>query len=177
MTDITLNSSQINALIAGLEGAERAFIPIVTKAMTISLTAIYEQISPYPPQPNRMRSGKLNTYVRGQGFYPRSAFIPDASEPGGFRTKKTKKAQIRLVSQQMDKKWRMNVINTGEEVTGILRNEATYSGYVSGGKDEQMPFHAETGWPNKDDSIEAAMPIIEESVDSAVNAFISGLGG
>jgi hypothetical protein len=175
MADITLNG--FDELISSLEGAERAFIPVASKATTISLTAIYEQISPYPPQPDRMRSGHLNRYVRGQGVYPASAFIQDSSQPGGYATKRTKKAQIKLTSQQMDKKWRMNVINTGENLTGLLVNEASYSGYVSGSKEgDQVPFHAETGWPNKEDSIAAAMPIIEESINSAVDAFIAQLG-
>jgi hypothetical protein len=148
--------------------------------MAESLQALYEEQSPYPPQPDRMRSGHLNTYVRGQGNYPASAFVADKSEPGGFRTKRVSKGQIKLTSQQMDKKYKQKVTTSSSEVIGELRNDATYSGYVIGHKTEdphQVSFHATTGWPNADDSVATAIPAINASVEKAINDFLKQLKG
>lgn len=174
--DIILNG--FDELIKALDGAEEAFMPIASSTMTLCLAAIYEQIAPYPPQPDRMRSGHLNRYVRGQGLYPRSAFVEDSSEPGGYATKKTKKTAIKLTSEQMDKSWRLLVTNDGSEIVGRLHNTASYSGWVSGPKEgdpHQVGFHGETGWPNADDSVEAAMPMIETAMNKAIDQFIERL--
>lgn len=174
--EITLTG--FDELIKALEGAEEAFMPIASQTMAIALTAVYEQIAPYPPQPDRKRSGHLNRYVRGQGLYPRSAFVADSSEPGGYRTKKVKKTAIKLTSEQMDKSWRLLVTNDGSEIVGRLFNMASYSGWVSGPKEgdpHQVPWHTETGWPNADDSVEAAMPMIEEAMNTAIDQFIERL--
>lgn len=178
MADIRLEG--FDALIKGLGKAEELFLPLASRAMVQSLTAIYEEISPYPPQPDRMRSGHLNTYVRGEGRYPASAFKPDAAQPGGFKTKRVKSTQIKRTSQQMDRRWRMKVVTTARKITGILWNTASYSGYVSGPKNgdpHQVSFHTKTGWPNKDDAIAAATPLIMQSLNTAVDQFIGKLKG
>ena len=164
-------------LAKALGNAKSLFKPFASRAMSESLEAISAVIEPYPPQPDRMRSGHLNTYVRGQGRYPKSAFIPDSKEPGGFRIKKGAKA-IKLTSQQMDKKYRTTVKVTSHRVVGELVNDASYSGWVVGpkeGKPHQVDFHAETGWVNADDAVEKAMPDMESALDDAINDFIEFL--
>lgn len=160
-----------------LDSAQVLFRAYASKGIAKSVTAISRVIEPYPPQPNRMRSGRLNTYVRGQGRYPKSAFIPDVREPGGFAIKKGARA-IKLTSQQMDKKYREKVTVTHESVVGLLTNEATYSGWVVGPKEgdpHQVSFHAETGWVNADDAVEQAKPEILKYVSEAVEKFIAVL--
>src|SRR5512133_2714890 len=107
------------------ENAEVLFQPLASVAIATSIMAIHQEIAPYPPQPDRMRSGHLNTYVRGQGKYPASAFVADKQEPGGFRTKKISKASIKLTSQQMDKKFKTKVGLSDKAVVGELKNEAS----------------------------------------------------
>ena len=159
--------------------ANDLFKPLASKAMAISIMAIESEIAPYPPQPDRMRSGHLNTYVRGQGRYPKSAFIPDIDEPGGFRIKKGARA-IKLTSQQMDKKFRSRVKLQSDKVEGELMNDATYSGWVIGppeGDPHQVAFHAQTGWVDAEEAIEKARPVIVDSMNTAVYDFILKLAG
>ena len=159
--------------------ADDLFKPLASKAMAISIAAIEKEIAPYPPQPDRMRSGKLNTYVRGQGRYPKNAFIPDTEEPGGFRIKKGAKA-VKLTSQQMDKKFRSKVKLKSDMVQGELVNEADYSGWVIGppeGDPHQVAFHAQTGWVDAEEAIERARPVIEDCMNTAVYDFILKLAG
>ena len=183
MTDeVRIEYIGFDKLARALDKADELFLPLASKAIAISLTAIREPLEPYPPQPDRMRSGHLNTYVRGQGNYPKSAFIPDSSEPGGFRTKRVKKSSIKLTSQQMDKSFTQKVKVTKNAIVGELGNDATYSGYVIGPEDEdgdphQVAFHAQTGWTSTDDAIEAATPTIMDSMNLAINEFVSKLAG
>lgn len=179
MADVELKGG-FDELIRALDKADSLFLPLASEAMAISLTAIEEEIAPYPPQPPRNRSKHFNTYVRGQGFYPRSSFVADKTEPGGYRIKKTPRGKIRLVSQQMDKKFKSNVKFTGNAITGELKNEAGYSGYVIGSKTEdpkQTDFHAATGWQNKEDAIAAATPKIIQSLNTAIDKFLARLAG
>jgi len=160
-----------------LNSASALFKVYAAKGIGRSLAAISSIIEPYPPQPNRMRSGRLNTYVRGQGRYPKSAFMPDVREPGGFAIKKGARA-IKLTSQQMDKKYRQQVTVEEESVVGRLTNEATYSGWVVGPKEgdpHQVSFHAETGWVNADDAVDQAKPRIMSYISEAVDNFIATL--
>ena len=172
---VTFTGSE--ALTKALGNAEALFKPFASRAISESLVAISAEIEPYPPQPDRMRSGHLNTYVRGQGSYPKSAFIPDSKELGGFRLKKGSHA-IKLTSQQMDKKYKQEVTVNKKSVIGILSNDASYSGWVVGpkkGTPHQVAFHAETGWVNSDDAVEQAMPQIESAMSDAVDDFIEML--
>ena len=163
---------------SALDRASDLYIPFASKAVAISLTAIYSKVSPYPPQPARNRAKSFNTYVRGQGTYPKSAFVPDVSEIGGFRTIKTRHAQIRMTSQQMDKRFKQSVHVSSDAVVGELKNTATYSGHVIGrksGDPKQASFHALTGWANTEDSLEAAMPAIDAAFNDSVDSFLEAL--
>lgn len=172
--------STADALGRALTNAVEQFKHLASKTMALSLKAVEEEVSPYPPQPNRMRSGHMNTYVRGQGSYPKSAFVPDASAPGGFATKRVKTGVVRFTSQQMDKRYHMSVTDAGQSIEGRLWNSATYSGYVIGSKTDdprQQSFHAETGWPNKEDSFEAAKPKINSFVEAVIDEFMLAVKG
>lgn len=163
-----------------LDSADALFAPLASKAIATSLVAIEEEIAPYPPQPSRTRAKTFNTYVRGQGQYPKSAFVPDTNEPGGFRTKKVSRGKIRMTSQNMAGKWKQSVKTSQNAVLGTLWNEATYSGYVSGHKDDkpkQVAFHAQTGWVSTDDAIEQAMPGIEKTMNSVISDFLDKITG
>lgn len=172
--------SNANKLPELLNGLDKFFVPFASKAVATSLEYLKALISPYPPQPARDRSGSFNTYVRGVGFLPRSAFSADASEPGGYKVKRKKTTVIRATSEQMDKRYRTLVGVSPRGVTGILRNEASYSGWVIGSKNQtetphQVPYHTETGWPNKDDTFEQAKPFIDNQCEQAINDMLASL--
>ena len=167
-------------LARALDRASELFVPFASKAIATSLTAIQGKVSPYPPQPDRNRAKSFNTYVRGTGTYPRSAFSADTTQPGGFKVKSVKHGQIRMNSQQMDKRFKQNVTVSQNAVVGELKNTASYSGHVIGPKEgdpHQASFHATTGWANADDSLEAAMPDIDAAFDSAMDDFLTRLSG
>jgi hypothetical protein len=167
-------------LAKGLARADELFAPFASKAIAISLTAIEAQDAPYPPQPDRNRAKTFNTYVRGQGNYPKSAFVADTKEPGGFAIKAKMAGKVRMTSQDMKSKFKTAVKTSGGTVQGELTNSATYSGYVLGSKEQdpkQASFHAETGWVSKEDAIEAAIPEIESAYEQAVKDFLTALVG
>ena len=170
-------SSTIDRLESMLANASEKFAPFASKAVLACEEAVKEIIQVYPPQPDRMRSGRLNTYVRSQGWYPKSAFIADTKAPGGFRTKRVPRGKIRMTSQQMDKRWveQVEAADAGG-VNGTLENTATYSGLVVGWKDgdpQQKSYHAVTGWVAADDAIDAAGPEIDAIMDETDEAWLS----
>lgn len=176
--DANVKLQGFDELARALEQAKELFMPLASKAIALSLKAIEEEIAPYPPQPDRMRSGHLNTYVRGIGFYPKSAFVADTNEPGGFSIKRVKSTQIRYTSEQMDKRFKSKVKVTDKAITGELRNTASYSGYVIGwkmGDPHQKEHHSQTGWVSADDAIEKARPKIEQSINTAIDEFLRKL--
>lgn len=159
-----------------LANADKLFVPFASKAILECLEAVKEIIQVYPPQPSRTRAKTFNTYVRGQGQYPKSAFVPDKESPGGFKTKKVKKSAIRFSSQQLDKRWKMQVTSSATGADGVLSNDATYSGYVNGFEDggiQQVGFHKATGWVSSNEAIDAAMPEIEAIVGQSVERFLA----
>lgn len=167
-----------DSLAKGLENADELFVPFASEAIAKCLDLINSINGPYPPQPDRMRSGHLNTYVRGQGFYPASSFVAEASQPGGFAIKKTPKAQIRMTSQQMSTRFKKSVKTSKTAVIGELRNTASYSGFVIGSKQEeprQQSYHAETGWVSKEDALDQAKPEMEKAYTDAVGSFMKSL--
>lgn len=159
-----------------LRDAERAFIPFASRAIGRILVALEALVEPYPPQPDRDRASTFNTYVRGIGQFPRSAFKRDIKAPGGFKvSRKVKTGTIKLTSQQMDRKFHTEVRTTEKEVIGRHWNEATYSGYVLG--PAQVPWHRATGWANRDEVLDLLQPQIDEEKEAAVEEFMSGLRG
>lgn len=164
-------------LAKALGEAEQRFKPFGTRAMVRCLLAVQRVMgAPYPPQPDRMRSGRLNRYVRGIGTYPKEAFTPDVKQPGGFAVKRMK--GINKTSQQMDKRWKIEGVKATESgIEGHLKNIASYSGWVIGPKEDQMPYHALTGWPNQDDGMVQAQPAIDAEIEAAVDEYIKSIVG
>lgn len=179
---MSVEMSNTASLEDALNKLDQLFVPFASKAISESLGALESTISPYPPQPARNRSKRFNTYVRGVGFYPRSAFTADSKEPGGFKVKRKKGMTIRMTSQQMDKRYKQVVKVNPDGVEGHLLNTATYSGFVIGHKDEQAPYHQapyhkETGWPNQDDVLTQVTPFIDGKRDEAIDSLIKAIKG
>lgn len=166
--------------------------PLVKNAVRLALEAVREQMAPYPPQPDRDRArpengpSPYNTYVRGIGNFPRSAFTRNrqglwvrkkkgAYEPG------PKGGTVRRTSEELSKRWMMWVTDDGDAISGTLVNTASYSGLVMGhhpgasaGDDipDQAPYHAATGWVSVDDAIPAAQQTIDALMDEVANKIV-----
>jgi len=183
---------------AALQQVNAIAIPLGTTVVALALTAIKQQLAPYPGQPDRDRAnpgGKhpspYNTYVRGVGRFPRSAFkkIKKGQKAGQWRhlsQGKVEKAggKVSMTSEQLDQSWKTNVHTGPDAVFGELRNTASYSGYVLGhkggapGGDDippQVGFHAQTGWANIDDALVAAQPTIDAAFNQAIDQIMTYL--
>jgi hypothetical protein len=185
-----IEAQGFDQLAAALAQATEIATPLAARAVGESLQAIQLVMAPYPNQPDRDRARKAgdpspyNTYVRGTGQFPRSAFrkvkgvwqrkLKGAYKPG------PKGGTVRRTSQNMDKQWRITVTTGGDGVTGELRNGATYSGYVMGwqsGDPQQVAYHAATGWVNADDGIAQAQPQIDAAFDAAIDQIFTQIQG
>lgn len=187
-----------NELEQALLQASEIALPLGERAVAAGLTAIRQALAPYAPQPDRDRArppggpSPYNTYVRGIGNFPRSAF---AQIDGRWERKKQgaykpgpKGGTVQRTSQQMNKKWRMTLYQSAllGAAVGELENQATYSGAVLGHKPGgdlsdgialQEPYHALSGWNNVDDAKETAMPIFHAACDQAIQAIVDHLKG
>ncbi len=173
MVDIDLDR-----LAALLANADRLFLPFAGRAALDIADGILGRISVYPPQPARDRAKTFNTYVRGKGRYPRSAFVQDKREPGGYASRRVDKSQIKMTSQRMDASFGETVIQGSNSVTVRLENRASYSGYVIGfeqGNPHQQPFHKETGWVSTDEAVAVAMSEVSGIMEGALQDFFGSL--
>ena len=173
-TEVTLEG--FDELAKALENAQALFMPLASRAVALSLEAIQEAIEVVPPQPDRERSKTFNTWVREVGQLPRSAFVSS----GGKGKIKTKNVKILRASERMPFRFTMKVQASGNQILGTLTNEASYSGWVLGpeeaGQDpHQVAWHAETGWVSTDQAILQAAPVIENSINDAIDEFLADL--
>lgn len=179
MTDADLDTGEFDKF----TGATRKMIAVAVapavRAIGLSLAEIQRRLAPYPPQPSRTRAKTFNTYVRGIGRFPRSAFTERPG--GGFKISRRKaRGRIRYTSQQMNRRFEIEVKAVGQGVEGELRDNATYSGWVLGTTDQsadphQVLYHAETGWTSKDDAIEQAMPTINQLLSDLGDQIVGSL--
>lgn len=173
MTDIDLD--RLKTLLAN---ADKLFLPFASRAALDIADGIKSIISPYPPQPDRDRAKTFNTYVRGKGRYPKSAFVKNPKEPGGYATKAVNKGQVRMTSQRMDASFEETVNQGSDSVTVKLSNRASYSGYVIGfenGTPHQQPFHKETGWVSTEEAVAGAMGEVGVIMEGALQDFFGSL--
>ena len=169
--------------------------PYAEAAIGQVLSIIHQRMNNYPPQPDRDRANPgdkpspYNTYVRGIGHFPRSSF----KQVNGVWERKKRKAyrpgprggKVHRTSENLQNKWRIKVTRRGLAVEGELRNEASYSGSVLGhrqgyaGVDDgiptQAPYHADTGWPNVDDTLAQAENDINQAMTRALDQVMQTL--
>jgi hypothetical protein len=172
-------------LARALEDSQSIFVPLASPIVFDSLDLIQSIIEVYPPQPSRTRAKSFNTYVRGTGSYPKSAFV-SADEPGGYSVKGKialqKAGKVRFTSQNLKGDFEKNVTVRGSDVIGSLANTATYSGWVIGSRNSaetphQVSWHMQTGWVSKESAIEQAMPTINQNVKDLVTKYMKALKG
>lgn len=141
-------------------------LPILENAMEESLLYLEGIVTEYPPQPSRTRAKTFNTYVRGHGRYPRSAFTS-----AGMLSKRAAKrpgprgGQIKYISERLGTKWTHQVTRTEDAIEGVIGNTTSYAPYVEG--EQQTDYHAETGWPRLDQVIEREEAVIYGNFERA----------
>ena len=149
-----IETRDFDALIRALRETPEIAYPIMGRAMDQSLIVLTGMLRPYPAEPDRMRSGRLNTYVRGQGFFPRAAFAEgQRARRGAYDV-----GQVRRVSERLGTKWTYQTRPIPDGIEGELGNTASYAQIVQG--DLQPPYHAQTGWLRLGDGMEDAEPDI-----------------
>jgi hypothetical protein len=160
-------------LIAALERSPEIARPIAERAMDDSLRAIVGVLRPYPPQPDRMRSGRLNTYERGTGFFPTAAFEEGERKRRGAYEEGPRGGRVRRVSELLGNRWAYEVQPVDGGVVGILGNLASYSEAVQGV--QRAHYHEMTGWVNVDEALTETEPLILSRFEQAADELIEEL--
>ena len=120
------------------------------EAMKDAIDIVRGEEMSFPPQPDRMRSGHLNTWVREVGRLPVLSFLKAVSTKQGTFTiarKKIRPGKTLQASEKMLEKWKQApvvIAVNGDYLVGVCANKASYSGYVQGTM--QPDFHKQTGW-------------------------------
>lgn len=158
-------------LIRALEEMPRQTRPLAKKAMDKSLKAVRRIVSHYPAQPSRTRAKTFNTYMRGIGRFPRGAFV------GGKRRKRGAYdyGKVYETSEQLGKRWKTKTQSSGATVEGTISNAVSYADFVQG--EQQVDFHAETGWVTLDDAVEQARPKIDGFFDNVLDRVAESFNG
>ena len=148
--------------------AQEKFHGVMERGLLVVLGIVRE----YPPVPDRMRSGSLNTYMRGQGSYPPEAFIGPGGEVlndprPGFKHDGS--------SERLGTRWSFDIIEGGEgALLGVAGNSASYADEVQGF--HQKPYHRRTGWVTLSEALERAEPGIMEDFGKAADELVQELG-
>ncbi len=125
----------------------------------------------YPKQPNRMRSGRLNTYVRGVGHYPAEFFNGPKLNAG--KAIREGKGKVERTSQKLGAKWSRQTTAQAGGVIATLSNPVTYADEVQG--DRQATYHKRTGWLTIGEEFDKTLPAVNAIVDEAIERIIARL--
>jgi hypothetical protein len=132
---------QVAAAFAAAPGLARA---LFDRAARQGLQSLEGVLKPYPPQPPRDRAKTFNTYVRGIGRFPKSAFVGAQRKGRGAYKPGPRGGQVRRTSEQLGKRWQSRVYPQAVGITAMLSNPVSYAQYVQGEK--QPYYHLQTGW-------------------------------
>lgn len=124
-----------------LRAAPEIALPVMRRRMDICLLLIESRVRDVPSQPDRERSGTFNRWVRGVGVMPMAAF----NRPG-------RGGKTHAVSEDLSQRWAHRVEADPDGVTGTVGNTASYALDVQG--NDQLSYHAQTGWPTLSGAID-----------------------
>jgi hypothetical protein len=199
--DKTVEVKGFDELLEWLKKAPKAVMPFISKAMRLSVRAVEENISEYPPstaanQPGRVdKNGKaMGYYERGRGYwYP----VMKASTLGdklgvAFGSETAKRAATRNkvksiptvagyklskggTSEMLGRSWTTHVIEADGAVLGEIGNRVSYAGYVQGPASQQASLMAGIGWTNADEALAKSEDTIDEAFGMALQDFLATL--
>ncbi len=140
----------------------------LTSAMSDGLNMVREELATFPPQPDRMRSGHLNTWLREVGRMPAAMFVTQAS---GLRAHPRRAVGMspNPPSERLLAHWEEanpTFSGGGSEFIGRIVNPVSYAAYVEG--DQQVQFHAQTGWRKASQVLQELAPRILERIAEAI---------
>ena len=201
MADNQLEIKGYDQLLHWLQAAPEKVMPFILKAMRISVRAVEENISEYPPataanQPGRVDDeGKpMGYYERGRGYwYPVMAAKTLGAKLGvayGAETalKASKRNKVKTVptvagyklqkggtSEMLGRSWTTNVIEGEGAVVGEIGNRASYAGVVQGAKVDQAEYMHNIGWTNADEALAKSQEAIDDAFRTALADFLATL--
>lgn len=164
----------LTELIQAMADSPEIARPLMEQAMTKSLLGLRDVLRDYPPQPPRDRAKTFNTYVRGRGRYPRSAF-PGGQLNSRAGTTALHAGQVRLTSERLGSKWTHATEWGSDYLEGVLGNTASYALEVQGSAEDQNYWHGVTGWPTIDGTLNDQEEQIYQNYDEALTELIAQL--
>lgn len=157
-----------------LEKAAGKIVAGARQALYKNALVAQRSLATYPPQPSRTRAQTFNTYVRGVGSFPKSAFntATGKTRPGA---RKGRYGAVRYTSQRLGTQWYVAHGIDRNEASVVIGNRATYAPFVQardgvGGnaKLHQQLYHRATGWLTLEDALERQMPQIKADIRAAI---------
>lgn len=108
-----------------LETRTTSIPSVMENEMNTLMTDIVNELGAYPPT-SKANNPPPPYYERGVGYYGRFG-------------------KLTKLSQQLGTRWETELRKDPKGITGVIKNTATYSGYVHD-QNLQPPFHASRGW-------------------------------
>lgn len=183
-------------LIEALEKTPEVIIPLLEKAMNLSMRAIQARVAEYPPSTEANQPGRISVkthepmgyYERGRGWwYPIMRPWTDAGqkvgkaygmiETSGKIRKATQVQGYKLAgggkSEMLGKSWTVAVGAGKDGVVGEIGNNTSYAPWVQG--DKQWNVHAKRGWKTLDTAMEESMDDINGFFGDALDEWMKSI--
>lgn len=177
----------------------KGFYPFLVDAMRNIMAAYKTQAEIYAPESEANKPGRVTKdgkpmgyYERGRGWwypllthntmtqgeFPEMGIHSKAPKTMGTTTIAMKDIPVvkgyRLIpsSEKMHDQWSVDVIQTADEVVGVMINTASYSGYVQG-VEHQTVLHKSREWRNVEGSYETTevQQAIAEETNKALHDY------
>ena len=203
MTNIPINSPQLQRLLDDLQYAPKRIMPYAEKAMTLGAMAVKSEIAQYPPESEANHPGRYSVkthepmgyYERGRGYwYPvkwkntvlmagrlAGAFAGSSKAKFGksFGVVKANKRfgvagyKLQPVSENLGKNWVTRVVRGDAKIVGIIGNNTSYTDPVQG--EGQSRLMQARGWINIKQATARAMPIVIRAFEQQAEQYIKDL--
>ncbi len=196
MTEKALVIEGFDELLKALKESPKKVMPYLKQAMTLSVRAVQERVSEYPPSSEANRPGRVDKngrpmgyYERGRGWwYPvmaRKTLGGNLGVSVGAQTAKQAARRFKAksvptvagyklaaggTSEMLGRSWDAQVIEQENTVLGIIGNNASYAEYVQG--NQQAAVHAARGWKTVDKALEESLDDINEAFGRALQEYL-----
>lgn len=204
MTNIPIDSPQLQRLLDDLQNAPKRVMPYAEKAMTISVMAVKSEMAQYPPETEANHPGRYSVkthkpmgyYERGRGYwYPvmrkdtvlvagrlagavsgsgKARFGKSAGVVRGRRGLGVAGYKLRPVSENLGKNWVTKVTRGDAKIVGIIGNNTSYTDPVQG--EGQSRLMQARGWQNTTQGMDRAMPTVMGAFEKQAEQYIKDLG-
>jgi len=196
MTEKALIIEGFDELLKALREAPKRVMPYLKKAMTVSVRAVQERVSEYPPSSEANRPGRVDKNGRPMGYYERGRgwWYPVMAEKtlgsklgvsAGAQTAKQAARRFKVksvptvagyklaaggTSEMLGRSWDARVFEQENAILGVVGNNASYAEYVQGNR--QAAVHAARGWKTVDKTLEESMNDINDAFGLALQEYL-----